>query len=82
MTELQQLVHDLSDEVNNLTTQLEQTKAKGETYLKQLLDTRHELIQKDYECENQKKALELLKVTLERYETENKHLRGLLSLWL
>lgn len=82
MTELQQMVNDLSNALTDMTTQLEQTKAKGETYHRQLLDTRHELIQKDYECENQKKALELLKVTLERFETENRALRELVSLWI
>jgi hypothetical protein len=37
---------------------------------------------KDYLLENQKKALENINKTLERYETENKALRTLLSLWM
>jgi hypothetical protein len=37
---------------------------------------------KDYLLENQKKALENINKTLERYEAENKALRTLLSLWM
>jgi hypothetical protein len=37
---------------------------------------------KDYLLENQKKALENINKTLERYEAENKALRSLLSLWM
>jgi hypothetical protein len=38
--------------------------------------------QKDYLLENQKKALENINKTLERYETENRALRDLLRLWM
>jgi hypothetical protein len=37
---------------------------------------------KDYLLENQKKALENINKTLERYETENRALRDLLRLWM
>jgi hypothetical protein len=37
---------------------------------------------KDYVLENQKKALENINKTLERYETENRALRDLLRLWM
>jgi hypothetical protein len=36
----------------------------------------------DYLIENQKKALENINKTLERYEKENKALRSLLRLWM
>jgi septal ring factor EnvC (AmiA/AmiB activator) len=48
----------------------------------QLLDTRHELIQKDYAVQNQKNIIENLKKTLERYERENRAMRELLALWI
>jgi hypothetical protein len=37
---------------------------------------------KDYLLENQKKALENINKTLDRYETENRALRDLLRLWM
>jgi hypothetical protein len=36
----------------------------------------------DYLIENQKKALENINKTLERYERENRAMRELLSLWI
>lgn len=53
-----------------------------DNYKNQLLDTRHELVQKDYTLENQCDVIKSLGKTLERYENENKHLRGLLRLWI
>jgi predicted Zn-dependent protease len=37
---------------------------------------------KDYQIENQKKALEIINKTLERYERENRAMRELLTLWI
>lgn len=82
MTELQQLANDLSNEVRNLTTQLDEAKKKAEGFRNQLLDARHELFQKDYTLENQRKAFETVRVTLERFERENKALRELVGLWI
>jgi chromosome segregation ATPase len=48
----------------------------------QLLDTRHQLHQKDYTLENLQKGLANAKTTLERYEAENKALRALVQLWV
>lgn len=36
----------------------------------------------DYEVANQKKAIENINKTLERYERENRALRDLVSLWI
>lgn len=42
----------------------------------------HDQIHNGYVMENQKKALENLNKTLERYESENKALRALVRLWI
>ncbi len=73
--ELRRLVGDLSKA-------LEAEKKLAAKYHEQLLDTRHELVQKDITVENQKKALEQTRVTLERYEKENRALRELVGLWV
>ncbi|MET3700156.1 hypothetical protein SAMN05877753_12210 [Bacillus oleivorans] len=41
-----------------------------------------QIIKLDAEVENQKKALETARKTLELYTKENEHLRGLLKLWM
>jgi chromosome segregation ATPase len=52
-----------------------------DTYLQQLLDTRHKLHEKDYLVENQKDVIKNTRTTLESYERENKHLRALVREW-
>lgn len=69
---------ELYEDIKELIERLEKGK---ENYLKQLLNTRHELIEKDYIVENQKHALDTTKVTLEGYERENKALKMLVKEW-
>ncbi|MEK3819663.1 hypothetical protein MKY20_11410 [Cytobacillus sp. FSL W8-0315] len=73
---------DLRNLVDELSKELEAEKKLAAKYHDQLLDTRHELVQKDITVENQKKALEQTRVTLERYEKENQALRQLVELWI
>ncbi|MBU8770309.1 hypothetical protein [Cytobacillus oceanisediminis] len=65
-----------------LTAALEQEKKLAATYHDQLLDTRDKYVRQNYTVENQKKALERTRVTLERYEKENRALRELVGLWI
>lgn len=70
---------ELTDKIDAYIKKLESEK---NSYLNQLLDARHDLTQKDYTVENQKKALEQTRVTLKRYEKENRALRELVQLWI
>ncbi|WP_057766722.1 hypothetical protein [Cytobacillus praedii] len=72
-------IHAACDDVESEVASL---KKERDNYRDQLLDTRDKLIKQDYVVENQKKSLEHAKTTLERYELENKHMRGLLSVWI
>lgn len=81
MTQLQQLVHDLSNRVNDLETQLEQERKAKETVQYQYVETFSRLEKADYQLNNYKNWYEEIRKTLERYETENKHLKGLVGLW-
>lgn len=70
---------ELTEDIKSLIVKLEKQR---DDYLNQLLDTRHKLIQKDYLVENQSNVIENTRKTLESYERENKHLRGLVKEWI
>lgn len=72
---LQAASKDVESEVNDLKTE-------RDNYRDQLLETRHVLTQKDYECENMKRNIENMDKAFQRYEKENRALRELLSLWI
>jgi cell shape-determining protein MreC len=73
---------DLRNLVDELSKALEQEKNLAATYHDQLLETRDKYVRQNYTVENQKKALEQTRVTLERYEKENRALRELVGLWI
>ncbi|MED3574518.1 hypothetical protein [Cytobacillus praedii] len=72
-------IHAACDDVKSEVASL---KEERNNYRDQLLDTRHQLMQQDYVVENQKKSLEHARTAMERYELENKAMRGLLALWI
>lgn len=78
LSEIENL-HAACDDTENEVASLQEL---NKTYLDQLLDTRHDLIKKDYDVENQKGIINHLGKTLERYEAENKALRQLVGLWI
>lgn len=73
---------DLEKESIKLQEENNKLKADKKIQLDELLDTRDKLVRQDYTLENQKKALENARTTLERYEKENKAMRGLLECWI
>jgi len=70
---------ELSEELKN---EMELIKNDRDIYLKQLLDTRHELVQLDIQVENQKDIIENLGKVIKQYTKENEHLRELIKLWI
>lgn len=73
-----QATPELAEDIQDLIKKLEKER---DGYLHQLLDTRHKLHQQDYTVENQKKALETTRTTLEKYEQENAAMKTLVGLW-
>lgn len=75
------LVHrpELAKDVESYITKLGKD---SKNYRDQLLDTRHELVQKDYKLQNQANVIELYITKNERFEKENKAMRELLALWI
>lgn len=72
-------VHNACEDVEKESARYREER---DNYLNQLLDTRDKLIRKDYLVENQADIIENTNKTLKLYEEENKHLKGLVKLWL
>lgn len=70
-------IGELAELVNELSNALETAKGERDNYRNQLLDTRHELTEKDYTLENLKHSFENVSKTLKLYERENKALKEL-----
>lgn len=68
--------------VENIEKLIKKMEEERDTYRDQLLDTRHELMQKDYVVENQMKIIEDNLRLIDRYKVENKALRELVGLWI
>jgi signal recognition particle GTPase len=66
----------------SLESKFASLKELSNKYHEQLLDTRHDLVQKDYQVQNQEEIIKQLGKTLVRYEKENKALRQLVELWI
>lgn len=65
--------------IEELTQALEAEKEASEKYRDQLLNTRHELVQKDYSLENHQKAYKDINKVLRKYEKENQVLKDLVK---
>lgn len=82
MDQVKALAKGNSEIVDNVEKYIQRLEEDKNSFRDQLLNTRHELIQKDYLVENQADVIENTRKTLESYERENKHLRGLVKEWI
>jgi valyl-tRNA synthetase len=82
MDQVKALAKGNSEIVDNVEKYIQRLEEDKNSYLNQLLDTRHQLFQKDYLVENQANVIENTRKTLESYERENKHLRALVREWI
>ncbi|MFE8704115.1 hypothetical protein ACFYKX_26460 [Cytobacillus sp. FJAT-54145] len=67
-------INSACEDVEN---ELDSLRTEKDNYLNQLLDTRDQLVRKDYELENNKKSLESVNKVLKRLTKENEVLRDL-----
>lgn len=82
MDQVKALAKGNSEIVDNVEKYIQRLEEDKNSFRDHLLNTRHELIQKDYLVENQANVIENTRKTLESYERENQHLRGLVREWV
>lgn len=65
-----------------MQTEIDRLREEAESWRNLYLDARQKAYDSDVTVQEQKKALENTRKTLEQYEEENKAMRQLLSLWI
>ncbi|WNS74258.1 hypothetical protein RRV45_15210 [Bacillus sp. DTU_2020_1000418_1_SI_GHA_SEK_038] len=80
--EYRTLISELSTACEDAKLEVSSLRTERDNYRDQLLETRDELVRKDYELENVKRDFENVDITIKRFAQENKALRELVALWI